>query len=151
MEIENFKSLKPFFSSLILSLVICVFFGFLMSKSPETFINKISVLGPVLLFILTILSQFISYRRFLKKIRFDKSLNKIQTTSVFGFIKKDLTPSQIDKIELIKSVGFKNKTDGFRNQNLVIRRKGKIQPLIFEIENDENLKRARLLAEITNT
>ena len=151
MVIENLKNLKPFFISIVVSAVIWIIFGFLMSKSPVAFFNKIAILVPIILFISSIILQFISYLRFLKKIRFDKKTNKIHTTSVFEFIKKDLTPKQIDKIELIKSIGFKNNTDGFRNQNLAIRLKGKIQPLIFEIENVENLKHAEtLIAEITN-
>ena len=151
MEIKNSKNLTPFYFSMVLTAVLWGGFGLLMKNSPYKFINNIALVVPIVMFFFTMIVQVISQRRFLKKIRFDKHSKKIMTTSVFRFIKREIDVDQIRKMEIIDSYGFKNKTSGFRNKNLVFRVKDNIQPLIFEIDNSAKLNAAeQFIDEITN-
>ena len=151
--LERKIKINPFYITVVGIFLACAFFIYSISSNEQ--FNTLDIkfelcIGIAVFGVMTSFLVLFGQRRFLRKVDFNFTTSKLETTSVIEWVKNSYDFSDIKEIKLIKSVGFGNKTDGFRNLNLVLRLKGKIQPQILEIKSEALATKANdIISKIT--
>ncbi|MFB6344061.1 hypothetical protein ACE1ET_20250 [Saccharicrinis sp. FJH62] len=138
---------------LIIVLVLLIFFVVVINLIPNLNLNtRLSISALVIIFhLLMTYLIYVANRRFLRSIIFDFDKETIEYFSIIKSISKRIQFTEIEVLKTIKSQGFRNFTNGFRNHNLVLRIKNNSQPQIFEIRNSSDFEKSNLIIEKINT
>lgn len=149
---RNVKT-NPFYIGTGFAILLCIFFLFSTIKNPQlTEIGYKTEIGIAILILhlVIIFLLYLSNRRFLRELKFDFDNGILRTHSIIKSVIKEYQFEEIKEIKLIKNQGFGNKTNGFRNQNIVIRINKKLQPQIFEVRDEESSMKAEEIIEKIN-
>lgn len=151
--LEQKIKINPFYKGITIVIALCLFFLLGVLKNPQLdeigFKTEIAIFI-ILMHLMIIFLLFVTNRRFLNKIEFDLNTGIMKTKSIIKSVRKEYRTEEIKEIKLINSKGFGNIDNGFRNQNLVIKTNGNIQPQIFEIKNEDLRKKAEEIIKKIN-
>jgi hypothetical protein len=144
---------KPFkrgVITVILSLLFFIVFASMLLDF-EMIYSIVLILGIILFHGLIIFLIYIANKRFLSSVKYDSESRMLGLFSIFNNIKTTHKIPDIKEIKIIKSQGFGNYTNGFRNKNLVIKLKKSSQPQIYEIRNSEDFNKAEMIVNMIKT
>lgn len=83
-------------------------------------------------------------RKFARVVSFDFKSRMVRTVSVLPVFRQSFAFDDIRRVFVIRAKGLGGKTS---TENLVVRRRGSVQPIVFEARSDQEAAQARELIE----